>query len=118
MNQALNATAQLIVLHGESCVYTKVIEGTYNVATGSMTNTETTFNIKGYRKHLRATQFNYPNLVGRESIMFYMLPDAAIGIPAVQDKVTFGTDVFTVDSVQSHIGWGLVCLYRLVCVKG
>ena len=118
MNQFLVSASTMVNQHGETCTYTKVTEGTYNVSTGSVTNTETAYTIKAYRKQIKATQYNYPNLVGKNALLVYMAPSTSVGTPEPNDRVTFGSDVFTVDSVQGHIANGEVCLYRLVCVKG
>ena len=118
MNQFLVSASAMVNQHGESCTYTKVQEGTYSVATGSVTNTETDYTIKAYRKQIRATQYNYPNLIGKNGILLYMAPSSSVGIPESNDRITFGSDSFTVDSVQGHIANGEVCLYRLICVKG
>ena len=117
-NAFLQSASAAINLHGESCTYTKVQEGTYNVSTGSVTNTETSYTIKVYRKQIRATQYNYPNLIGKYGILVYMVPSTNVGTIDTNDRITFGSDVYTVDSYQEHRANGELCLYRIVCVKG
>jgi hypothetical protein len=48
MNPFISSAKQLINLHGVSCTYTTVTEGTYDVETGSVTNTEANTAIIAY----------------------------------------------------------------------
>lgn len=118
MNQFLLATKQLIALNGESCTYVKVTTGTYNTATGTVTNTETTTAVTVYRKHIKATQYNYPNLIGKDAVLLYLSADSILDVPTVNDKFSFGSDSYTVDSVQEHRAFNEVVLYRIVCYRG
>lgn len=118
MNQFLIATKSFIDTNGISCSYIAVQEGSYNVETGSTTNTETTYTVKMYKKHLKATQYNYPNLVGKDAAMFYLTNDNLAFTPAVRDKITFSGITYTIDSIQEHSALGAVLLYRIIAVKG
>lgn len=117
MNKYLRAALQQINLHGQVCSYAVVQEGTYDVETGSTSNTETSYSVKMYKKHIRATQYNYPNLVGRDVAMFYLVNYNLGFTPAVRDKITLGSDTYTVDSIQSHAAEGAVVLFRIIAVK-
>lgn len=118
MNSFLQSASMLINLHGETCTYIKITSGTYDPNTGSITNSESNITLKAYRKHIKATQYNYPNLVGKNAVLVYITSDSLVGAPSINDKITFGTETFTVDSFQQHAALGEVCLYRVVCVKG
>jgi hypothetical protein len=118
MNQFLIATKSFIDTNGISCSYIAVQEGSYNVETGSTTNTETTYIVKMYKKHLKATQYNYPNLVGKDAAMFYLTNNSLAFTPAVRDKITFSGTTYTIDSIQEHSALGAVLLYRIIAVKG
>ena len=117
MNKYLKVALQQINQHGQSCTYTAVIEGSYNVETGSAVNTESTYAVKMYRKHIRATQYNYPNLVNKDAVLFYLVNYNLDFTPAVRDKITLGSDTYTIDSIQSHSAEGAVVLYRIAAVK-
>ena len=117
MNKYLRAALQQINLHGQVCSYAVVQEGAYDVETGSNSNTETSYSVKMYKKHIRATQYNYPNLVGRDVAMFYLVNYNLAFTPAVRDKITLGFDTYTVDSIQSHAAEGAVVLFRIIAVK-
>lgn len=118
MNQFLISTKSFIDTNGISCTYTVVQEGAYNVETGSTTNTETAYTVKMYKKHLKANQYNYPNLVGKDAAMFYLVNDSLTFTPAVRDKITFSGVTYNIDSIQEHSALGVVILYRIVAVKG
>lgn len=118
-NQFLQSATMMINLHGEDAIYTRVQAGTYDPSTGSVVNTETPLTIKVYRKQIKATTFNYPNLIGKDAIISYISADSLVGYaPIPNDKISFGTTEYYVDSLQSHLALGTICLYRLVCVKG
>jgi hypothetical protein len=137
MNQFLIAAKQLIALHGESCVYTKVTSGSYDTNTGSVTNSEIKTPVIAYRKHLKATQYNYPNLIGKDALILYLPADSIFDTPTVNDKVQFtytkvddwlnyfykNQDVpldveYIVDTVQEHTALNQVVFYRITCIKG
>lgn len=117
MNQFLASAKQAVNLHGESCTYTQVTNGAYDVETGSSTTTEVNTVVKAYRKHIRANQFNYPNLVGKNAILLYLVADSIVGSPTNDDKITFGSETYQVDQWQSHAALGQVVLYRISAVK-
>jgi hypothetical protein len=117
MNQFLQAAKQAINLHGQSCTYIQVTTADYDVETGSSTTTETSVVIKAYKKHIRANQFSYPNLIGKDAILVYVIADSITSLPTANDKVTFGTETYQVDQWQEHIALGQVVLYRISAVK-
>lgn len=116
-NEFLVNTTKFIDLHGVTASYISVLEGSYNVETGSTTNTETTYNLKIYKKHLKASQYNYPDLIGKNIAMFYISNNSLSFTPAVRDKIVFGSETFTIDSIQEHAALGQVILYRVIGVK-
>lgn len=117
-NQFLASTKKLIALHGQSMTYTAVTEGTYNIETGSITNTETNYTVTMYKKHISANQYSYPSLIGKTAAIFYLANDSLAFTPAVQDKITVAGETFTIESLVEHRALGAIALYRLVAVKG
>lgn len=117
MNQFLIATKQVMQAHLQAATYTKVTTGTYNIETGSVTNTETNYSVSLYKKHIVANQYNYPNLIGKDVARFYLINESLAFTPSVNDRITFGSDTYTVDSLQSHTANGEVLLYRIIAVK-
>lgn len=114
----LRITINAILRHGSDCSYIAVQEGTYNVETGSVTNTETTHAVRMYKKHINASQYNYPDLVGKDAAMFYLANSSLGFTPAVRDKIVFNGVTYMVDSIQEHAAQGVVALYRIIALKG
>lgn len=117
MNYFQAATQRAIDTHGKNCTYTRNSTESYDPVTGTVTNTSSSVTVKAYKKHIRATQYNYPNLVGRESAMFYIYAEDIVFIPVPNDAITWQTQKYTIDSVQSHEAFGAIILYRLIAVK-
>jgi hypothetical protein len=118
MDRYLAIALRAINQHGKSCTYTIVTEGAYNIETGSTTNTETSHTITMYKKHVRASQYNFPNMVGRDSALFYLANNTLSFIPAPKDKITIDSITYSVDSITEHAADGLVILYKILAVKG
>lgn len=118
MDKYLSITLKAINQHGRTCTYSKVTEGTYNIETGSTTNTETDYSVKMYKKHIRASQYNFPNMIGRDSALFYLVNNNLSFVPAIKDKITIDSVIYTIDSITEHAADGLVILYKILTVKG
>lgn len=115
-NPFVKATAGAIDRHGSMISYTSVPNAVYDVNTSSVVNNPVTYSLKSYMKHIKANQFLYPNLIGREAGMFYILAFGLAFVPDTNDTITLGTKTFKVDSVQSHSAGGEIVLYRVVGV--
>lgn len=118
MDKYLEIAVRAINTQGKTCSYTKVTEGSYDIETGSTTNTETSYSVKMYKKHIRATQYNFPNMIGRDSALFYLANNSLSFVPANKDKITFDSVTYTIDSITEHAADGLVILYKILTVKG
>lgn len=118
MDRYLSITLKAINQHGKTCTYSVVTESSYNIETGSTTNTQTAYTVKMYKKHIRANQYNYPNMIGRDSALFYLVNNDLSFVPSPKDKITIGSITYTVDSVTEHSADGLVILYKILTVKG
>lgn len=117
-NQFLVSSQRLINLHGQPMAYSVITEAEYDIETGSTSNTETTYNITMYKKHINATQYNHPDLIGKSSAMFYLINSNLGFIPAVNDKILVEGERFTVTSVIEHRARTELVLYRLIGIKG
>ena len=118
MDKYLAIALKAINTHGKTCSYIKVTEGSYNIETGSTTNTETSQSVKMYKKHIRANQYNFPNMIGRDSALFYLANNNLGFVPANKDKITIDSVTYTVDSITEHAADGLVILYKILTIKG
>jgi hypothetical protein len=117
-NEFLRESIYYTNLHGIVCSYIRVAEGTYNVETGSTTNTETVHSVKMYKKHINASQYNYPTLIGKDSALFYLANNNISFVPNIRDRIIYNSEIYQVDSYQEHIALGRVCLYRIVGIRG
>lgn len=117
-NAFLASTKNQIDRHGKVMSYVVVTEGVYNIETSATTNTETAYSVKMYKKHIRANQYNFPNLIGRDSALFYLANSKLSFIPAPKDKIIADSITYTVDSVTEHSANGLVILYKILTIKG
>lgn len=104
--------------HGQLMTYKVITEGTYNIETGSTTNTETSFDIKMYKRHIRANQYNYPNLIGQDAATFYLVNYALSFKPSIRDKILVDSETYTIDSITEHRANGKIILYKILAVKG
>ena len=65
-----------------------------------------------------ANQYNYPTLVGKESILFYLANDALNFVPNIDDEISYKGKIYKVQSIQEHVAQGTIALYKLVAVRG
>jgi len=101
MSKFSSATKSAILRHGRVLTFTRVQEGAYDVETGTTTNTTTDSSIRMYKKHIRANQYNYPNLGGRDAGEFYILASDLAQKPESRDTITDGSSVYSIDSVRN-----------------
>lgn len=105
---------RFIERHGVS-VTLKRTTNTYDPATGTSTGTETVSVTKAYPKHIRATQYYHPNLIGKDSVMFYI---RNTGI-AVENSMSieYNGKSYIIDSYTETVVFGKTILYRIIGVK-
>lgn len=116
MNPFEQSVIKLINKHGITSKYISVAEGVYDIETSSVTLTETEYSVKIYMKHIRANQFNYPNLVGKDTGLFYIATSALPVKPEPRDRIEFNSKIYRVESVQTHAANGAIILYRILGV--
>jgi hypothetical protein len=117
MNKFLQSAIKLVSRHGLTVSYLQVTEGSYDVNTGSVTNSETTTSIKAFPSQVKVSQFNYPNLIGKQVLEFLVAGSSLGSKPSTQDKIIYSSDTYTVDSFSEHSALGQVCLYKIIAVK-
>lgn len=118
MNQFLTSTIYFITRHGVLISYKAKGLQTYNPATSVATSSDNSYTVKSYPKHIRANQYNYPSLVGKDVVMFYLANSGLTFTPKAGDEITYNSVVYKVTSLQSHAALGEICLYKIVAVKG
>ena len=117
MNKFLVNTKKHISRHGVLVDFVQVQEGTYDIETSSVTNTETITQIKAYPVAVQVTQYNFPNLVGKEVIKFLIAGDALVAKPSPMDKIIYKGGSYSVLEQQDYTALGEVCLQHLIACK-
>lgn len=114
----LTATQGALQRHGVDLLYSSITPGVYNVETGTTPVTTLVYNLRMYPKHMQINNYNYPALVGKEVINFY-LANAPLGFtPKLNDEIAYKGFVYRVQSYQEHMANSSVALYRILAVKG
>jgi hypothetical protein len=118
MSDFLLAAKELVYPNGVSITVSTVTNGAYNVETGSVSSTVVSTVIKAFPKRLKATAYSYPALIGKNVTEFLIVGTDLASPPSPLDKITRGTDVYTVDSTSEHVADGVVVLYKVIAVMG
>ena len=117
MNPFLISAKRLVDRHGKNCSLIKVTEGELNTETMTVSNTETSYTVKMFKNHIKANQFHFPNLVGKDSAEFYLVNSGLTFVPESKDKINYDNVIYTIDSINENHARGELVLYRLVAVK-
>lgn len=118
MNQFLASVVDKLKRHGEDATYVRVVEGSYNVETGSVTNTETSYTVRIYKRHISANQYQYPDLIGKDAAVIYLAGNALTFAPSVRDKFIISGVTYNVESISEHRARNQIVLYKLASVRG
>lgn len=114
MNQFNKAVKNAILRHGTMGTYSVQLEGVYDLESGTTTNTATNYSLKMYMKQYIANQYNFPNLIGKETGMFYIAAEGLSFVPSTNDYITFNAKTYRVQSVMKHSAEGSMILYRII----
>lgn len=108
----------MIQKHGLDLCYKSITTGTYNVETGTLDKFTAASTVRMYPRHLIATVYNYPALVGKENIEFYLANSDLSFYPRTNDEITYRDIVYRIQSIQEHMANSEVALFRLVATRG
>ena len=114
----LTAVQGALQRHGVDLVYSSVTTGVYDVETGGTTNTSVDHTLRMYPKQIIANTYNYPSLVNKNVIMFYLANPPLAFTPKLNDEIAYKNSVYRVQSYQEHVANSTVVLYRIIAVKG
>lgn len=113
-----NASAKsLINLWGRPCVYKSLVQGVYNPATQTVTNTTTDYNVKAYVAALTYSERQSPNLVDRADQALLIAAVDLDCVPKENDTVVVDGATKTVLAVRTHSTGTGVVVWRLICSK-
>lgn len=118
MNKFLASAIRLITRNGTSCKFWKTGNGSvYNVETGTSSPTKTAYTVTMYPRQVIANQYNFPTLIGKEIVQFYLANNNLGFTPAVNDDITYNSKTYKIVSYQEHVAAGQLVLYRINAVK-
>ena len=116
-NRFLLASIDAVNRNGVDCNYIKVQTGIYNVETGSVTNTEVIHPVKIYKKHIKTSQYSYPNLIGKNVGLFYLANYNISFVPFPKDKIFYNNETYIVDSYEDGLAHSQIVLYKILAIK-
>ena len=117
MEWAIGTTTRALQRHGMDLVYRTTVR-VVDPIQGSVTETPTEYTLRIYPRPMQATQWNFPTLVGKQTVMFYMAADSLAFLPKPSDSITYLGESYRVNSFQSFTAHGKTILYKIIGVRG
>ena len=117
MEWAVGSTKRALQRHGQNLTYSSITR-VVDPILGSATETITSTSLKIYPEPMQANQWNYPTLVGKQTVMFYLAADGLTFTPKPSDEITYLGEVYRINSFQAFTAHGKTILYKLLGVKG
>lgn len=117
MNWAVNSTRKALQRHGLDLNYitsTQVVDE----VEGTVVDTETTHVLRIYPKPIQTNQYNFPTLVGKDTVMFYLAAEGLTFTVKPSDRIEYNGGTYRVNSFQSHTAFGQTVLYKILGIKG
>ena len=117
MQWAVGSTKRALQRHGMDLPYSTITR-TVEPIEGTVTEVITNVTLRIYPEPLQVNQYNFPTLVGKQTVMFYLADDGLTFTPKPSDEITYLGEVYRVNSIQAHTAHGKTILYKLIGVKG
>lgn len=117
MQWAAGSTKRALERHGMDLPYFTITR-TVDPIEGTVTEVITSVTLRIYPEPLQVNQYNFPTLVGKQTVMFYLAADGLTFTPKPSDEITYLGEVYRVNSIQAHTAHGKTILYKLIGVKG
>ena len=116
MDWATGSTKRALLRHGQNLTYSSITR-VVDPILGSATETLTSTTLKIYPEPVQVNQYNYPTLVGKTVVVFYLAADCLTFTPKPSDEITYQGEVYRINSIQSFTAHGKTILYKLLGVK-
>lgn len=117
MDGFLQANQALMRSFGQNALFKKVNTTSYDVDTSSFNTEISSFQIKARLSYPKLSEINSPNLIGKEVMNIFVLPDQRY-IPEVNDLIEINSNNYTVKTIIVQRGYaGTIVGYKLNCVK-
>ena len=117
MDWAVGSTKRALQRHGMDLPYSTITR-TVDSIEGTVTEVITNVTLRIYPEPLQVNQYNFPTLVGKAVVQFYLAADGLTFTPKPSDEITYLGEVYRVNSIQAHTAHGKTILYKLIGVKG
>lgn len=117
MQWAVGSTKRVLQRHGMDLPYSTIIR-VVDAVEGTVTETTTALTLRIYPEPMQASQYNFPTLVGKTVVMFYLAADGLTFTPKPSDEITYQGEVYRINSFQAFTAHGRTVLYKLLGVKG
>lgn len=117
MDWAVGSTLRALQRHGLDLVYTTITR-TVDPIQGSVTDSPTSYTLRIYPRPMQVNQYNFPTLVGKQVVMFYLAADDLAFLPKPSDSITYLGESYRVNSYQAHTAHGKTILYRIIGTRG
>lgn len=117
MDWSVGTTVRALQRHGQDLAYS-TISRVVDPIEGGVVETITTTTLRIYPKPIQTNQWNFPTLVGKTVVMFYLAADGLTFTPKPSDEITYQGEVYRINSYQSFTAHGKTILYKLLGVKG
>jgi hypothetical protein len=118
MNLFAASASRMLTRFGTAVTFKAVTVGAYDTSLGTATNSFANSTVTAYKKQIAATQYNFPDQIGKELAEFYIHASSfPSSKPKVGDKITEGTNTFTIVKVSEHGAYGEIILFCLIGVK-
>lgn len=112
MNPFVVSVHKLINRQGTDHEYSSTVT-TRDNATRDVITTKTTSTFKMWPKQIKATQYNYPNLVGKDVVQFH------VGVhDNFEPKTGDFVNGYRITEIVTTMARGEIVFYRLLGVKG
>ncbi len=112
MNPFMKASVTLIHRHGRPLKYT-TIRNVVDKIQGTTVQTKEDFMLTMYPKSVKVNQMNYPDLIGKSVVIFYLVAQDITFTPAMNDTIVLNGKTYTVRSYDFHEALGENCVYRI-----
>ena len=116
MQWAVVSTKRALQRHGQSLSYSTITR-VVDAVEGTVTETPTVLTLRIYPEPMQVNQYNFPTLVGKTVVQFYLAADGLTFTPKPSDEITYQGEVYRVNSFQSFTAHGKTILYKLLGVK-
>lgn len=108
-------SSKAIDRNGIFVTYRSFGASSYNVNTGINSPVTVEYTLKAFPKHIKTSQYNYPSLIGKDVVMFYILSGTIS--PKINDEISVGQKTYKVSDYQEHWANGELILYRVVAAR-